>query len=91
MPALEGRGVNMDSWTISRSKSKDGLGFHIQARSGDQLNSFATVVLKGASILRSKTADGKSDCFTLTQLEPHVTFNVVGKIKYIHDWTSELA
>jgi hypothetical protein len=40
----------------------------------------------GANVYRGKTADGKNEVFTLGQHEPHVTFNVVGKIRYVNDW-----
>ncbi len=76
----------MQSWVISRSKARDGKLWHIQARTEDQLSSFACTVLGNANILRTKAADGKSLIFSLSQLEPHVTFNVVGKIRYIQDW-----
>ena len=77
----------MQKWTISRSRARDGVSWHIQARTDDQLSSFACAVLGNANILREKTTDGGSDIFTLAQLEPqHVTFNVVGKIRYINDW-----
>lgn len=74
------------NWTISRSRSRDGTGYHIQARTDDEMNSFAAVVWPTTNLLRTKTADGKEDVFTLFQPEPHVTFNVVGKIEYLQDW-----
>lgn len=76
----------LPGWTISRSKSRDGKGWHLQARTEDQLSSFACVILPGANLYRGKTADDKNEVFTLSQLEPHVTFNVVGKIRYVNDW-----
>lgn len=76
----------MIKWTISRSKARDGKLWHIQARTDDQLSSFACTVFGDANLLRTKTADGKAEVFSLSQLEPHVTFNVVGKIKYVQDW-----
>ena len=78
--------TQIQAWTISRSRSRDGAGWHIQARTEDQLSSFACVVMLGANVYRGKTADGKNEVFTLGQLEPHVTFNVVGKIRYVNDW-----
>lgn len=81
----------MTKWTISRSRAKDLAGWHIQARTDDQFTSFAAVVWKGANILRTKAATGKGDVFTLTQLEPHVTFNILGKITYTGDWTTEIS
>ena len=74
------------NWTISRDTSRDGKGWHVQARSEDQMNSFATVVHGGATFLRTETPNGKEDVFTLTQQEPHVTFNIVGKIRYVQNW-----
>lgn len=76
----------MIKWTISRSRARDGKQWHIQARTDDQMSSFACTVLATANILRTKTADGKAQVFSLTQFEPHVTFNVVGKITYTQDW-----
>lgn len=78
------------NWTISRSRARDGKGWHIQARTDDQMNSFAAVVYRGANILRTKATDGKSDIFTMSQVEPHVTFNVLGKIRYVQDWETAL-
>jgi len=54
------------------------------------MNSFAAVVYRGADILRAKATDGKSDIFTMFQVEPHVTFNVLGKIRYVQDWETAL-
>jgi hypothetical protein len=76
----------MINWVVARSRARDGVQWHIQARTDDQLSSFACVVLGTTNIFRGKAADGKSDVFTLSQLEPHVTFSVVGKIKYVNDW-----
>jgi hypothetical protein len=76
----------LQEWTISRSRSRTGDGWHIQARTADQLSSFAVVVWHGASLLRTKAASGKGDIFTLGQLDPHMTMNVVGKITYTGDW-----
>lgn len=77
----------MQKWIVSRSRARDGVSWHIQARTEDQMSSFACVVLGNASLLRTKTANGKGQIFTLAQLEPiHVTFNVVGLIRYVDDW-----
>lgn len=77
----------LPAWSISRSRARDGVSWHIQARTDDQLSSFACVVLGNATILRTKTSTGTGDVFSLAQLEPqHVTFNVVGFIRYTGDW-----
>lgn len=80
----------MSKWTISRSPAKGLKGWHIQARTDDQFNSFACVATKDAHILRAKSGGGDMDVFTLTQLDPHVTFNVLGKITYTGDWNTEI-
>lgn len=76
----------MIKWVVARSRARDGKLWHIQARTEDQLSTFACTVSETASLLRTKTSDGKSQIFTLAQLEPHVTFSVVGKVKYVNDW-----
>jgi hypothetical protein len=91
----QGKKAELSSWTVSRSRSRDRNGWHIQARTADQLSSFATVVYGTAiNLLRTKTADGSGDCFTLVPLdltsEDHVTFNVVGRIQYVGDWVTEM-
>jgi hypothetical protein len=80
----------MIEWIVSRSQSRHGEGYHIQARTADQFNSFAVVAWKGASLCRMKSADGKHDVFTLSQLDPHMTMNILGKITYTGDWTNGL-
>ena len=74
------------SWVVARSRARDGILWHIQARTEDQLSSFACTVFGTASLLRTMTPDGKSQIFTLSQLDPHVTFTIVGKIRYVNDW-----
>lgn len=78
----------MISWIVSRSRARDPRFWHIQARTADQLSSFACTVFSDTNLLRTKAADGKADVFTLSQLEPHVTFNCFGKIKYEGEWES---
>jgi hypothetical protein len=81
----------LPEWTISRSPSRDGMGWHIQARTADQLSSFAVVIWKGATILRTKAASGEGEIFTLAQLEPHMSMNVVGRIRYTGNWDGVLS
>lgn len=76
----------MQKWTISRSRSRDGKGWHVQARTDDQFTSFAVVIRKGTNYLRTIAENGKDEVFIVVQMEPHVTFNVLGKIKYEGDW-----
>jgi len=76
----------VQNWTISRSKARDGKRWHIQARTDDQLSSFVAVVSDDANILRTKTADGKMDVFTLSDDLTLSTMNVVGVIRYVQDW-----
>lgn len=76
----------MEQWTVSRSRARANLGWHIQARTADQLCSFVAIVGEGASYLRTKASDGKSDIFTLTDPATMATMNIVGKIKYVQDW-----
>lgn len=84
----------MLDWIVSRSLSKKhdlkkgsaGLIYHIQARTKDQLCSFATLCSGSAPLLRTKGTDGKTDVFTCMSDQGHSTMNVVGKIKYEGDW-----
>jgi hypothetical protein len=81
-------------WIVSRSLSKKhdlgkggvGLVYHIQARTADQLCSFALLASENAPLLLSKTCDGKSDVFTAMSDQGHATINVVGKIRYEGTW-----
>ena len=70
-------------WTISCSLARNG-GFHVQARTNDQLNSFAAVVPINAIIHRRKL--NSLDMFSLVLGSGEVTMNVVGKIAYEGDW-----
>lgn len=83
----------MIEWIVSRSLSKSdlkrggvGLVWHIQARSADQFCSFATLASDKAPMTIGKTADGKTDVFTLMSDLGHTTMNVVGKITYQGTW-----
>jgi len=76
----------MISWIISRSPAKGLLGWHVQARTEDQLSSFTVIAADGAAIMRGKTSDGKADCFTITDPSTMATMNVVGKIRYTGEW-----
>lgn len=40
----------------------------------------------GTTVLRTKAADGKTDCFTVMSDSGHTTMNVVGKIRYEGEW-----
>ena len=74
----------MIEWEISFSPAKF-KGYHIQARTKDQLCSFAVVVEDMETMYRGKTANGKGDVFTI--MGPGgATMNVVGKIKYTGKW-----
>lgn len=84
----------MNEWIVSRSlasrhdlkKGGRGLMYHIQARTKDQLCSFATLCSESAPLTRQKAADGKMDVFTAMSDQGHTTMNVVGKIEYTGDW-----
>lgn len=87
----------MIEWIISRSLSKKhdlakggvGLIYHIQARTADQLCSFATLASEGAPMHRGKAADEKTDIFTCMSDQGHTTINVVGKIRYEGTWPKD--
>lgn len=84
----------MTEWTVSRSLSKRhdltkggaGLIYHVQARTADQLCSFATLCGNKAQLYRGKSVTGKADVFTCMSDQGHTTFNVLGKITYTGDW-----
>lgn len=84
----------MIEWIVSRSLSrkhdlkKGGLGliYHVQARTADQLCSFATLCSERAPMTRGKAADGTTDVFTCMSDHGHTTMNVVGKIRYEGTW-----
>ena len=74
----------MTRWIVSRSLSRSdlkrggaGLVYHIQARTADQLCSFATLCSEKAPMTRIKAADGVSDVFTCMSDQGHTTMNVV--------------
>lgn len=86
-------GTVMTRWIVSRSLSRSdlkrggaGLVYHIQARTADQLCSFATLCSESAPMTRIKAADGVSDVFTCMSDQGHTTMNVVGKITYEGTW-----
>lgn len=87
----------MADWIVSRSLAskhdlkKGGLGlmYHVQARTADQLCSFATLCSEGAPITRQKAADGVTDVFTAMSDQGHATINIVGKIRYDGDWPGD--
>lgn len=83
----------MIEWIVSRSLSKSdlkkggvGLIYHVQARTADQLCSFATLCSERAPMTRGKAADGKADVFTCMSDQGHTTMNVLGKIRYEGTW-----
>ena len=76
----------MTRWTISRDRSKQPGLWHIQARTDDQLCSFALLAGPDAPISRTKGVDGKIDVFTCMSDQSHGTMNVVGQIKYDGEW-----
>lgn len=73
-------------WIVSRHESKQPGFWHIQARTDDQLCSFAILASDKAPLVRGKGADGKSDVFTAMSDQSHGTMNVYGKIKYEGTW-----
>jgi hypothetical protein len=87
----------MGDWIVSRSLAskhdlkKGGLGlmYHVQARTADQLCSFATLCSENAPITRQKAADGVTDIFTAMSDQGHATINIVGKIRYDGEWPGE--
>lgn len=84
----------MTDWIVSRNlasrhdlkKGGAGLIYHVQARTADQLCSFATIASEHAPLTRQKAADGIHDIFTLMSDQGHATMNVVGKIRYEGTW-----
>lgn len=84
----------MIEWIISRSLAKKsdlsrggvGLVYHVQARTADQLCSFATLCSEKAPLTRMKAADGIHDVFTCMSDQGHATMNVIGKIRYEGTW-----
>jgi len=87
----------MTDWIVSRSlaskhdlkKGGAGLIYHVQARTSDQLCSFATLCSENAPLARLKGADGVTDVFTAMSDQGHATMNVVGKIRYEGTWPKE--
>jgi hypothetical protein len=87
----------MMDWIVSRSLAskhdlkRGGLGlmYHVQARTADQLCSFATLCSEKAPITRQKAADGVTDVFTAMSDQGHATINIVGKIRYDGEWPVE--
>ena len=73
-------------WTISRSQARDGVRWHIQARTDDQLSSFAVLASDGANILRARDAQNMGDVFTLVDPATDATMNVWGDITYTGYW-----
>lgn len=84
----------MMEWIVSRSLASKhdlsrggaGLMYHVQARTADQLCSFATVASENAPLTRQKATDGVTDVFTLMSDQGHATMNVFGKIRYEGTW-----
>lgn len=84
----------MTKWIVSRSlaskhdlkKGGAGLMYHVQARTADELCSFATLCSESAPLTRGKAADGKTDVFTCMSDQGHATMNVFGQITYTGDW-----
>lgn len=85
--------VAVQKWIVSRTPANPAIaqGYHIQVSTGDTLAGF--VVIPGMiplppttlNISRGKSTGG-DDYFTLN-LANAVTFNLVGKIEYLGDWT----
>ena len=75
-------------WVITKEPAKDVPGWvHVQARTKDQLSSFACLFPESTQLLRTKTADGKLDVFSgatsdTSAVLHHATMNIVGKIEY---------
>jgi len=84
----------MTEWIVSRSlarkhdlkKGGAGLIYHVQARTADQLCSFAILASENAPMTTGKAADGKTDVFTVMSDQGHATMNVVGSIRYEGTW-----
>jgi len=72
-------------WIVSRSRAKFG-GWHIQARTKDQLCSMAVVVTdeEAATVRRGGGVGGQF--FTMVIVGGNVTMNLFGKIKYQGEW-----
>lgn len=73
------------SWIVTRNPSNPPGSWHVQARTSDQLCSFAVVVAPACPIFRGKTPNGL-DVFTLTVGTGQATMNVVGRIAYEGTW-----
>lgn len=86
--AVEKNPSPVGDWIVSCGPSTDG-GLHIQARTKDQLSSFAVVVpLEGRQcVKRMKAADGVHDVFTVVGPGMKSTMNVYGHIQYHGDWS----
>lgn len=86
----------MTDWIVSRNlaskhdlkKGGAGLIYHIQARTADQLCSFAVLASESAPLTRQKAVDGVTDVLTVMSDQGHATMNVVGKIRYEGKWPS---
>ena len=84
----------MTEWIVSRSlaskhdlkKGGAGLMYHIQARTADQLCSFALLASENAPMHFVKSVDGTMDVFTVMSDQGHATMNVLGKIRYDGTW-----
>jgi hypothetical protein len=87
--------VKMTKWIVSRSLSKKhdlakggvGLVYHIQARTADQLCSFAILASERAPMTKTKAADGVHDVFTCMSDQGHATMNIIGEIRYDGSWS----
>ena len=84
----------MIKWIVSRNlasrhdlgKGGRGLMYHVQARTADQLCSFAVLCSENAPLTRGKAADGVTDVFTCMSDQGHATMNVLGEIRYDGTW-----
>lgn len=75
----------MIEWEINCGPAKP-KGFHIQARTKDQMCSFVLVLPDLSTVFRGKSVGEKFDTFTATMGTGQGTMNVLGKIKYTGEW-----
>jgi hypothetical protein len=73
--------ISVQKWIISVSKSSVPGHWHVQARTKDELSSFAAVVPIGTPMSKNKSTSGY-DIFTMATADMKTTMNVFGKIEY---------
>ena len=71
-------------WTIERSKSKQPGMWHIQARTDDQLCSFAILATDKAPLTKTPGVGGTA--FTAMSDQGHATMNVFGDLTFSGKW-----